>query len=196
MAEKKPSKKSFILKALILTGILIAIAAVWIVKNGSVTKAAAEQTAEATTAAETAETDTAQVQVADFALEAESIDLNALMAYGLPVIIDFGSDSCIPCKEMAPVLAAMNEAFQGKAIIKFVDVWKNADGANGFPVQVIPTQILFDAAGNPYVPSENLGIEFIVYSDKTTNEHLFTAHQGGLTEEQMRAILTDMGVTE
>jgi len=196
VAEKKPSKKSFILKALILTGILIAIAAVWIVKNGSVTKAAAEQTAEATTAAETAETDTAQVQVADFALEVESIDLNALLTYGLPIIIDFGSDSCIPCKEMAPVLKSANADYQGKAIIKFVDVWKYTDAANGFPVQVIPTQILFNADGTPYVPSEDLGIEFILYSDKTTNEHLFTAHQGGLTEEQMRAILSDMGVTE
>ena len=182
VAEAKPEKKkSPLKKTLLVIAIIAAIAVIWFVKNGGTQQDTAAST---------------ELSQEDFALEAESIDLNALMAYGLPVIIDFGSDSCIPCKEMAPVLAAMNEAFQGKAIIKFVDVWKNADGANGFPVQVIPTQILFDAAGNPYVPSENLGIEFIVYSDKTTNEHLFTAHQGGLTEEQMRAILTDMGVTE
>ena len=43
----------------------------------------------------------------DFALETEAIDLDALTAYGLPIIIDFGSDSCIPCKEMAPVLETM-----------------------------------------------------------------------------------------
>ena len=43
----------------------------------------------------------------DFVLETEAIDLDALAAYGLPIIIDFGSDSCIPCKEMAPVLEAM-----------------------------------------------------------------------------------------
>lgn len=181
MAEAKPEKKTLLKKTLLVIAIVAAIAVIWFVKNGGTqrdTTAGIEQSQ------------------ADFALEAESVDLTSLLTYGLPVIIDFGSDSCIPCKEMAPVLAAMNEAFQGKAIIKFVDVWKNADGANGFPVQVIPTQILFDTAGNPYVPSEDLGIEFILYSDKTTNEHLFTAHQGGLTEEQMRAILTDMGVTE
>jgi thioredoxin 1 len=41
-----------------------------------------------------------------------------------------------------------------------------------------------------------LGIEFTMYSFKETEEHAFTVHQGGLTEDQMRLILTDMGVTE
>jgi thioredoxin 1 len=32
-----------------------------------------------------------------------------------------------------------------------------------------------------------------MYSYKETGEHAFTVHQGGLKEDQMRAILTDMG---
>ena len=135
----------------------------------------------------------------DFVLETEAIDLDALAAYGLPIIIDFGSDSCIPCKEMAPVLETMNAEMQEKAIIKFVDVWKHAEAADGFPIQVIPTQVLINADGTPYVPSEAMddsGIEFSMYSYNETGEHAFTTHQGGLTEDQMRAILTDMGVTE
>ncbi|MPM23134.1 hypothetical protein SDC9_69598 [bioreactor metagenome] len=132
----------------------------------------------------------------DFVLETEAVDLDVLTAYGLPIIIDFGSDSCIPCKEMAPVLKTMNAEMQGKAIIKFVDVWKHAEAADGFPIQVIPTQIFINADGTPYVPGENIEVEFTVYSTKDTNEHVFTVHQGGLTEDQMRAILTDMGVTE
>lgn len=40
----------------------------------------------------------------DFLLETTSVDLETLTAYGLPIIIDFGSDSCILCKEIAPVL--------------------------------------------------------------------------------------------
>ncbi len=58
----------------------------------------------------------------NFELEAEAIDLDALKTYGLPIIIDFGSDSCIPCQQMAPVLKTMNAAMRGKAIVKFVDV--------------------------------------------------------------------------
>lgn len=142
---------------------------------------------------------TAPVAVNDpnFTLHTEKIDLEVLSAYKLPMILDFGSDDCIPCKEMAPVLKTMNAEMQGKAIIRFVDVWKYTNGADGFPVQVIPTQVLVTSDGKPYVPSEAMessGIRFTMYSMKDTNEHVFTVHQGGLTEEQMRLILKDMGV--
>ena len=35
---------------------------------------------------------------------------------------------------------------------------------------------------------------FIMYSDKTTGEHVFTVHQGKITEEEMRKIFAEMGV--
>lgn len=126
----------------------------------------------------------------------EAIDFEALAEYGLPVIVDYGSDSCIPCQQMAPVLETMNEEMTGKAFIKFVDVWKYADAAKNIPVQVIPTQVLVNADGTPFVPSDELAqtIEFILYSSRETGEHVFTVHQGGMTEEQMRLILAEMGV--
>ncbi len=131
-----------------------------------------------------------------FAFEVTSVDLDDLASYELPIIIDFGADSCAPCKEMEPVLIAINAEMQGKAIIRFVDVWKNSKAADGFPVQVIPTQLFINADGTPYVPSEDMGIEFTMYSYQDTGEHAFTVHQGGLNEEQMREILADMGVDE
>ncbi|MDD3140515.1 MAG: thioredoxin family protein [Lachnospiraceae bacterium] len=129
-------------------------------------------------------------------LEISSVDLDGIKSYGLPFVIDFGSDSCIPCKQMAPVLETLHEDFQEKAIIHFVDVWKNTTAANDFPVSVIPTQVFFNADGTPYIPSDELAqeIEFTMYSSKDTNEHVFTVHQGGITEEQMRKIFTEMGV--
>ncbi len=129
-----------------------------------------------------------------FSLNAQSIDLDALKKLNVPIIIDFGADSCIPCKEMAPVLVKLNAEMQDKAIIKFVDVWKNPKGAEGFPVQVIPTQIILNADGTPYVPKQVSDIQFIKYSMDKTGEHAFTAHQGGLSENQMRNILKDLGV--
>ena len=133
-------------------------------------------------------------EVAGF--EVTSIDLEELKSYNLPFVIDFGSDSCQPCKAFEPVLIQINEEMQGKAIVRYVDVWKYTSAADNFPVQVIPTQVFYTADGKPFVPSEELAseIDFTLYSDETTEEHLFTVHEGGLTLEQMYTILAEMGV--
>jgi thioredoxin 1 len=122
------------------------------------------------------------------------IDFVALRASGLPVVIDYGADSCIPCKEMAPVLVALHDELKGKAIIMFVDVWKYRDLADGIPLQVIPTQVFIDADGKPFTPPESLGIPFTKYSNRDTNEHVFTTHEGGLSKEQLLAVLDAMGM--
>lgn len=152
---------------------------------------------EGTTDSISSETEATEVQEkvnSDFLLAATAIDLDKLKSYGLPILIDFGADSCIPCKEMAPVLKKLNQEWQGKVIVKFVDVWKYPDAAADFPVQVIPTQFFFDAQGNPYVPSDPEGMQMIMYSLKDTGEHVYTAHQGGLTEQQIRAVFEEMGI--
>lgn len=174
-------KRSRLLKVLIPVLIVIAIGAMWFIKNGS------------SSSATPGNTDLG----ADFSLNAtEEIDFEALAEHGLPVIIDYGADSCIPCKQMAPVLKTLNEEMQGKAFIKFVDVWQYPDAAANAPVQVIPTQVMFNADGTPFVPSDELAaqVQFTMYSHRDTDEHIFTVHQGGLTEEQMRLILAEMGV--
>jgi len=184
-------RKQRILKIVVPILIIAVIAGIWVVKNKTATAPLAPP-ATSNNKADVVEPN----NDTDFVLEASSVDLDTLTAYALPLIIDFGSDSCIPCKEMAPVLQTMNAEMQGKAIVKFVDVWKNPDAAKDFPVQVIPTQVLIAADGTPYNPSDEVAgqIEFTQYSHKDTGEIAFTVHQGGLTEEQMRAILKDMGV--
>lgn len=130
-------------------------------------------------------------------LDARTIDLGELREEGVPLVIDFGSDECVPCREMAPVLKKANIEGRGKVLVKFVDVWDNPSAADGFPVQVIPTQVFFDAGGSPYVPSEGLaerlGIEFLAYADDG-GTHVFTVHQGALNDEQLGGILDDIGV--
>ena len=129
-------------------------------------------------------------------LKITSVNLEEIKAHGIPTVIDFGSDSCIPCKEMAPVLETLNAEWQGKAAVQFMDVWKYTEGVQDFPVQVIPTQVFFTAEGKPFVPSEELSakIPFQMYSTKDSGEHVFTVHQGGITEEEMRMIFAEMGV--
>jgi thioredoxin 1 len=124
----------------------------------------------------------------------EKIDLDELKAYGLPIIIDFGADSCLPCKEMAPVLKELNEELQGKAIIKFVDVWKNPDFAEDYPIRAIPTQVFFDAKGDPYTPQNPEAFKMNMYTMRDSEEHVLTTHEGGLTKDDLLAILKEMGM--
>lgn len=176
--DKKTEKKELLVKILVPALIVVVIIIIWAVKTNSASDPVYEQV----------------VDNPDFALEITSVDVDAMSKYNLPIIIDFGADSCVPCKEMAPVLKALNAEMQNKAIIKFVDVWKNPDAMGDFPIQVIPTQVFINADGSPYVPGDNLGIQFDLYSYKDTGEHAYTVHQGGLTEKQIRTILYDMGV--
>ncbi|MCC6361536.1 MAG: thioredoxin family protein [Phycisphaerales bacterium] len=66
---------------------------------------------------------------------------------GLPRMVDLGSDKCAACKEMIPILAELKKELAGKAVIDFIDVWKEEKAAAPFAVRVIPTQVFFDTAG-------------------------------------------------
>ena len=186
-------KRSLLLKILVPVLIVTAIGGMWLIKNRPDTSEDPAVTHPSQMEADLPE----KLTDADFVLrETEAIDFEELASYGIPLIVDYGADTCIPCKEMAPVLEKSNKEFQGKAFIKFINVWDYPDAASNVPVQVIPTQVLVNADGTPFVPSEELAsqIEFLMYNHKETGEHVFTVHQGGLTEEQMRAILKEMGV--
>ena len=73
--------------------------------------------------------------------------LAAELRTGLPTLLDLGADSCIPCKMMAPVLAELKREYQGRMQVIFIDVWKDRRPGERHKIQVIPTQILFDASG-------------------------------------------------
>ncbi|NLD49071.1 MAG: thioredoxin family protein [Clostridiaceae bacterium] len=171
------AKKGIVVKIIIPILLVCIIGGIWIIKNNK--------------------KDTASVDSdnPDFSLHVtEKIQLDKLKSYGLPIIIDFGADSCIPCKEMAPVLKELNTELQGKAIIKFVDVWKYQELALGYPISVIPTQIFIDANGNPYKPKGPESKQFKLYSTKDKGEHVFTAHEGGMTKDQLLSALKEMGM--
>jgi thioredoxin 1 len=66
----------------------------------------------------------------------------------LPRMVDLGADKCIPCKLMAPILKQLRKDYADHFEVVFIDVWKNRDVAREHGVQVIPTQIFYDADGN------------------------------------------------
>ncbi|GFO54704.1 thiol reductase thioredoxin [Geomonas sp. Red276] len=66
---------------------------------------------------------------------------------GKPVVIDLGARTCIPCKKMAPILESLSKEYRGKASVLFIDVHENRGAADKFRIQMIPTQIFFNARG-------------------------------------------------
>lgn len=66
---------------------------------------------------------------------------------GLPKLLDLGAGKCIPCKMMAPILGQMKTEYAGKLEVEFIDVWKNPDAGKQYKIEVIPTQIFYDATG-------------------------------------------------
>ena len=220
-SKDKNKKRNLALKIIIPIVVVVVIAGIWFFKaneksqeitdlNSSIsttdesqetTTSGSSETTSAqskdtndSSSSETAANETEEKVNTDFVLAASEINLDKLKLYKLPIIIDFGADGCLPCDQMAPVLKKLNKEWQGKVIVKFVNIRDYPNAADDFPLQVIPTQFFFDSKGNPYVPSDPEGMQMIMYSLKDTQEHVYTTHQGGLTEEQFRTIFEEMGI--
>jgi thioredoxin 1 len=90
---------------------------------------------------------------------------------GLPRLVDLGSTTCIPCKMMAPILDELKKDCAGRLEVVFVDVGKDPGLGTPYGIQLIPTQIFFDAAG----------------------KELFR-HEGFFSKEDILAKWTEMGI--
>lgn len=122
----------------------------------------------------------------------EMVDFNKLTSQRLPVIVDYGADTCIPCISMAPVLEKLNKEMAGRVYIKFADIWKYPDINKNIYARVIPYQVFFDKNSRPYEPSQEV-LSYVNFITKTDNgKHTFTIHIGELKENQMRMIIEDM----
>jgi thioredoxin 1 len=86
--------------------------------------------------------------------EAAELDSVAAAAHSvagetaLPLLLDLGSTTCVPCKAMAPILDEMRETFAGQFDVRFTDVKKDAAVAREYGIRIIPTQIFLDEHGN------------------------------------------------
>ena len=65
----------------------------------------------------------------------------------LPKLLDLGANKCIPCKAMAPILEGLKKEYVGRMNVEFIDVWQDEDAGKKYGVEMIPTQIFFDATG-------------------------------------------------
>lgn len=61
----------------------------------------------------------------------------------LPVLVDFYSDSCMPCKQLAPVLGDIEEEYEGKLQVYKVNVNFEESLTAEYQIMGAPTLILF-----------------------------------------------------
>jgi thioredoxin 1 len=74
-------------------------------------------------------------------------DLKQALTSGKPVLVDFGANSCIPCRQMRPVLKEVGTEYSEKAKILIIDVYKNQNLAREHKVLMLPTLVFFDSKG-------------------------------------------------
>jgi len=72
---------------------------------------------------------------------------NPASAQKLPKLLDLGAGRCIPCKMMAPILEELKKEYAGRMNVEFIDVWQNPDAGKQYGIQMIPTQIFYNADG-------------------------------------------------
>jgi thioredoxin 1 len=65
----------------------------------------------------------------------------------LPKMVDVGAGKCVPCKMMKPILDDLKANYADHFVTQFIDVWENPDEGKKYGIEVIPTQIFYDAEG-------------------------------------------------
>ncbi|MCL7489266.1 MAG: thioredoxin domain-containing protein [Desulfobulbaceae bacterium] len=59
----------------------------------------------------------------------------------LPVLVDFYSPTCGPCRMLAPVIDALARKFEGKAVVAKYDTSRYQAAASRFQIRGVPTLI-------------------------------------------------------
>lgn len=65
----------------------------------------------------------------------------------LPTLLDFGRGQCVPCKMMAPILQSLAKEYEGRAVVRIIDIGDEPALTEKHGIKMIPTQIFFDANG-------------------------------------------------
>ncbi len=61
----------------------------------------------------------------------------------IPVLVEFYSDSCIPCKRLSPILGDLEEEYEDKLKVVKVNVNFDEKLAQDYDVLASPTMVLF-----------------------------------------------------
>jgi thioredoxin 1 len=72
-----------------------------------------------------------------------SSSFDSFIDTGLPVLVDFWADWCMPCRMMAPVMEELAQAYTEKALFGKVNVDENSQIASRYGIMSIPRFLIF-----------------------------------------------------
>jgi len=61
-----------------------------------------------------------------------------------PVLVDFFSDTCPPCKLLAPMMDKLAKAYEGRAKVYKADIYENSAAGKTYGINAVPTILLFN----------------------------------------------------
>jgi thioredoxin 1 len=76
-----------------------------------------------------------------------SSNLQQALINGKPTLAELGSVSCIPCKQMKPILEQLAVDYQDRLNVVIIDIYDQPKVGNQYKVMAIPTQVVFDRSG-------------------------------------------------
>jgi thioredoxin 1 len=76
--------------------------------------------------------------------------LNKARKEGKVVMLELGSEGCIPCEQMKPVMEKLRTTYKDKLVVYFVDVRRDNATGRRFRVFMIPTQVFLDKNGKEF----------------------------------------------
>ncbi len=74
-------------------------------------------------------------------------ELKKALAGGKPLLVDFGANTCLPCRQLRPILKELSKEFSNKAEILIIDVSKYQHLAREYKILAVPTLVFFDHKG-------------------------------------------------
>ena len=98
--------------------------------------------------------ETTSVQTQAIASDSIKSESNQTIQSNTPLVtfIELGSDKCIPCKMMQPIMEEIEKEYSDQVKVVFYDVWteEGQPYAQKYSIRAIPTQIFVDKNGNEY----------------------------------------------
>ena len=93
-----------------------------------------------------------EAQKVEGQIEAKADSVKEIPQNAKVTFVELGSVNCIPCKQMQPVMKAIEEKYGAQVEVIFYDVWKpdQKKYAQEYGIKLIPTQVFLDENGKEF----------------------------------------------